>query len=76
MTASFMKIWVLLMSVRFVFLMVAELSDAAPACREVLPRWDCAYVSLTVTSHAIGLLLAHGTNDAPSGRLAFVRDRP
>ena len=50
-----MKMWVLVMSVYFIFLEVVALSAAAPACREVLSRWYSTYVSGTVTSHAIVL---------------------
>ena len=37
--ATGMMIWVLVMPVYFVFLAMAALSAAAPACREVLSRW-------------------------------------
>ena len=74
--ATGMKMLVLVMPVYFVFLGTAALSAAVPACREVLSRWDCAYVSGTVTFQAIGLPRAQCINVAPSERLAFSRDRP
>ena len=74
--ATGMKMWVLVMPVYFVFLAMAALSAAAPACREVISRWDCAYVSCTVTSQAIGLPRAQGINVSPCGRLVSSRDRP
>ena len=64
------------MPVYFVFLAMAALSAAAPACREVLSRWDCAYVSGTVTSQAIGFPRVQVIKVAPSGRLASSRYRP
>ena len=70
------KIWVLLMSALFVLLAEAALSAAAPACRQALSRWDCAYVSGIVTSRAISLPRAQGINVAPSGHLASSRDGP
>ena len=65
-----MKMWVLVMPVYFVFLAMVALSAAVPACREVLSRWNCAYVSGT-----IGLPRAQGIKVASSGRLASSRDR-
>ena len=41
----------------------------------VLPVWDSAYVSGTVTSQAIGFPLAHGRRVVPSGRLLSSRIR-
>ena len=38
-------------------------------------RWDSAYVSGTVMSHAKGLPLAHGRSVTPSGRLPSCRIR-
>ena len=43
--------------------------SAAPGLVAVLPMWDSAYVSGTVTSQAIGFPLAHGKRVVPSGRL-------
>ena len=74
--ATGMKMWVLVMPVYFGFLAMAALSAAAPACTEVLSRWNCAYVSGTVASQAIGFPRAQGIKVAPSGRLASSRDRP
>ena len=42
---------------------------AAPGLVAVLPMWDSAYVSGTVTSQAIGFPLANGNRVVPSGRL-------
>ena len=42
---------------------------AAPSLVAVLPMWDTAYVSGTVTSQAIGFPLAHGRRVVPSGCL-------
>ena len=72
--ATGMKMLVLVIPVYFVFLAMAALSAAA--WREVLSRWDSAYVSGTVTSQAISLPRCQGINVAPSGRLAPSRDRP
>ena len=74
--ATGMKMWVLVMPVYFVFLMMVALSAAASAWREVLSRLDCAYVSGTVMSQAIGLPRAQGINVAPSGCLASSHYRP
>ena len=41
----------------------------------LLPMWDSAYVSGTVTSQAIGFPLAHGKRVVPSGRLLSSRMR-
>ena len=49
--------------------MAAALSAAAPGRHAVSCRWDSAYVSGTVMSHAKDLPLAHGRSVAPSGRL-------
>ena len=57
----------------FVFLAMVALSSAAPACREALSRWDCAYLTGTVTSQAISLPRAQGIKVASSGRLASSR---
>ena len=73
--ATGMKILVLVMPVYFAFLAMAALCAAAPVCREVLPRWDCAYVSDTVMSQAIVFPRAQGIQVAASGRLASSRDR-
>ena len=48
---------------------------AAPGLVAVLPMWDSAYVSGTVTSQAIGFPLAHGRRVVPSGRLLSSRIR-
>ena len=72
--ATGMKMWILVIPVYFVFFAMEALSAAAPACRVVLSRWDCAYVSGTVTWQAIGLPRAQGIKVAPSGRLASSRD--
>ena len=45
---------------------------AAPGLVAVLPMWDSAYVSGTVTSQAIGFPLAHGRRVVPSGRLLLL----
>jgi len=45
---------------------------AAPGLVAVLPMWDSAYVSGTVTSQAIGFSLAHGKRVVPSGRLFVI----
>ena len=50
-------------------LFCAVLWAAAPGLVAVLPMWDPAYVSGTVTSQAIGFPLAHGKRMVPSGRL-------
>ena len=50
--------------------MAAALSAAAPGRHAVSCRWDSAYVSGTVMSHAKGLPLAHGRSVTPSGRLS------
>ena len=42
---------------------------AAPGLVAVLPMWDSAYVSCTVTSQATGFTLDHGKRVDPSGRL-------
>ena len=73
--ATGMKMWILVMPVYFVFLAMMALSAAAPACKEVLSRWNCAYVSGTVTSQALSFPRAQGIKIAPSGRLASSRDR-
>ena len=52
--AAGIKMRVLVMPGYFVFLAMGALSAAA-ACREVLSRWEHAYVSGTVTFQAIGL---------------------
>ena len=48
---------------------------AAPGLVAMLPMWDSAYVSGTVTSQAIGFPLAHGKRVVPSGRLLSSRMR-
>ena len=48
---------------------------AASGLVAVLPVWDSAYVSGTVTSQAIGFRLAHGKRVVPSGRLLSSRIR-
>ena len=56
-------------------LFCAVLWAAAPGLVAVLPMWDSAYVSGTVTSQAIGFRLAHGRRVVPSGRLLSSRIR-
>ena len=63
--ATRMKMRVLVMPVYFVFLAMAALSAADPACREVLSMWY-SYVPGHRT---------HGINIAPSGGLESTRDR-
>ena len=46
----------------FCLLVVGDFSAAVPTWREVLARWDCAYVSGTDTTQAIGLPWAKGIN--------------
>ena len=46
---------------------------AAPGLVAVLPMWDSAYVSGTVTSQAIGFPLAHGKRVVLSVRLLSSR---
>ena len=48
---------------------------AAPGLVAVLPMWDSAYMSGTVTSQAIGFPLAHGRRVVPSERLLSSRIR-
>ena len=48
---------------------------AAPGLVVVLPMWDSAYVSGTVTSQAIGFPLANGKRVVLSGRLLSSRIR-
>ena len=48
---------------------------AAPGLVAVLPMWDSAYVSGTVTSQAIGFPLANGKRVVRSGRLLSSRIR-
>ena len=48
---------------------------AAPGLVAVLPMWDSAYVSVTVTSQAIGFPVAHAKRVVPSGRLLSSRIR-
>ena len=50
-------------------LFCAVLWAAAPGLVAVLPVWDSASVSGTVTSQAIVFPLAHGRRVVPSGRL-------
>jgi len=45
--------------------LAAALSAAAPGRHAVSCRWDSAYVSGTVMSHAKGLPLAHGRGVTP-----------
>jgi len=59
----------------FVYLVLAVFWAAAPGLVAVLPMWDSAYVSGTVTSQAIGFPLAHGKRVVPSGRLLLSRIR-
>ena len=54
-------------------LFCAVLWAAAPGLVAVLPMWDSAYVSGTVTSQAIGFPLAHGKRVVPSGCLMSSR---
>ena len=44
---------------------------AAPGLVAVLPMWDSAYVSGTVTAQAIDFPLAHGKRVVPSVVIAF-----
>ena len=56
-------------------LFCADFWAAAPGMVAVLPMWDSAYVSGTVTSQAIGFPLAYGKRVVPSGRLLSSRIR-
>jgi len=54
-------------------LFCAVFCAAAPGLVAVLPMWDSAYVSGTVTSQAIGFPLAHGKRVVLSVRLLSSR---
>ena len=73
--ASGKKRWVPARSQYLEDLLAAALSAAAPGRHAVSCRWDSAYVSGTVISHAKGLPLAHGRSVTPSGRLPSCRIR-
>ena len=60
----------------FSVLVMAALSAAAPALREVFGRCDGAKMSGTVTLHASGFPCAHGISVAPSGHFSSFRVRP
>src|ERR1700730_16986734 len=57
------------------FLAVA-ISAAPPAVTDVTLRYECANVSITVTSQTAHFPELHGINVSPSGRLPLVRERP
>ena len=59
-----------------VIFLFAAASAAAPGVCDDIGRYDCAIVSVTVTSHVTHLPLFHGINVTPSGRLPSVLNRP
>ena len=58
------------------FVCCSLLFPAAPALSAVSTRWDVAYVSGTVTSHARGFPRFQGIKVAPSGLFPSIRERP
>ena len=70
------KLFVTAMLEYFKVLSEAAWFAAVPASIEVLPTWERAKVSATVTSHASAFSLAHGMSVAPSGLLPSARERP
>ena len=69
------KMWVLANLAYLSILFCAVLLAVPPGLAAVLPMWDSAYVSGTVTSHAMGFPLAHGKRVVASGRLLSSRIR-
>jgi len=62
------KMWLWAICLYLATLLLVALSAAAPAVVAVSARWESAYVSGTVTSHASGLPFAQGSSVTPSGR--------
>ena len=60
----------------FEILFAAAVFAAAPALTAVWTRWDAAYVSETVTSHARVFPRFQGIKVAPSGIFLSIRERP
>ena len=57
-------------------LFAATFVAAAPAHSTISTMWEAAYISVMVTSQAMGLPRTHGISVAPSRRFPSVRNRP
>ena len=69
------KMWLLASCLYLVSLLEAALSAATPVVVAMSSRYESAYVSGSVTSHANGLPFAQGSSVTPSGRLPSSRLR-